>query len=159
MKKLVLLILLLTICSPGVFADNKPRKEKLTITEEEYAIYEVVGVRNYENETTNYPFRDYGQTLFPNISPEIVTDYAEKNSKTYLLRWVLRKDQKKKLPKSFGGSLTIGFSRIGFNKAETEAVVYVGWSGVGNTCESDFYHLKKENDKWTVVKKVMVVIC
>jgi len=70
------------------------------------------------------------------------------------------KDQKKKKLKTFYGTTTaIGFSRIGFAKDETEALVYMSWSGVGNTCESDFFHLKKENDKWTIVKKVMMVIC
>jgi hypothetical protein len=159
MKKLVSIVLFLTICSSGFFAENKVKKEKVTITEEEYAIYEVVGVRNYENETTNYPFRDDNQTGFPNLSAEVVTDYTERNSNTYFLRWVQRKDQKKKLPKSWGGTLTVGFSRIGFNKDESEALVYVGWSGIGNTCESDFIHLKKQDGRWAVVKKVMVLIC
>jgi hypothetical protein len=158
MKTLVSIVLFLTICT-GLFAENKVKKEKLSITEEEFAIYEVVGVQNYENETSNYPFSEANQPGFPGISSEVATDYRERNSKAYFLRWVLRRGQKKELPKSWGGTLEVDFSRIGFNKNKTEALVYVGWSGIGNTCESDFVHLKKENDRWTVVRKVMVVIC
>ncbi|MEP6911598.1 MAG: hypothetical protein ABI923_02520 [bacterium] len=131
------------------------------MSEQEYAVYEVIGIGNYQNETQNYPFSERDETQFLNISSEVVADCKEKNSKTYLLRCVLKKDQlkKKKLKTYYGTTSDMSFSRIGFNKDETEALVYMGWSGIGNTCETDFYHLRKENDQWKIVKKVMMVIC
>ena len=159
MKRIVSL-LLVVIWISGVFARSEDKKEKLCITEQEYQVYEAAQISNYQNETTNYPFSEHLNTEFPSISPAVVADYQEKNNKSYSLRCVLKKDGKKKnLTRSYGGNVSTGFSRIGFNKDETEALVYVSWSGLGNTCQSDFVYLKKENDKWEVVKKVMMVIC
>jgi hypothetical protein len=149
----------MTICSLNLFAQNKNKKEKICITAQEYEVYDVVGVGNYQNETANYPFLEGLESQFPNISSEVVADYNEINNKTYLLRCVLKNDQKKKLKTFFGTTVNQNFSRVGFNKDETEALVYSSWSGLGNTCESDFFYLTKENDKWTIVKKVMMVIC
>lgn len=150
----------MTVCTLNVFAQGKDKKEKICITEQECAVYEVVGVRNYQNETDRYPFSEYVKGLLPNISSEVIADFNEKNSKTYLLRCVLNNNQKKKKLKTFyGTTANQSFSRVGLNKDETEALVLMSWSGIGNTCESDFFHLKKENDKWKIVNKVMVVIC
>lgn len=147
-------------CAPDLIARDKDKQEKICITEQEFAVYHAVGVENYESETQAYPFFDGAERLFPNISPDLVADYRDKNSKSYLLRCLLRKDLKKKdLKRSYGGTSTTGFSRIGFNRGETEALVYSSWSGIGNTCESDFYLLRKENDVWKIVKKATMVIC
>lgn len=159
MKTITSILLLLTIGCWTLFASSENKKEKICITEQEYEIYHLLGVGDYQNETTPYPFSERLDNRFPSISSETVADYNEKNSKTYLLRCVLEKDRKQRLTKTYGGMINAHFSRIGFNKDETEALVYVGWSGVGNTCESDFVHLKKENGKWTIAAKSMVVIC
>jgi hypothetical protein len=159
-KKLISICFLVTVCSLNLLAHDKNKKEKICISEQEFAVYEVIGIRIYQNETDQYPFSEGAESQFLNISSEVIADYKEKNSKTYLLRCVLKKDQlKKKLETYSGRSSDMSFSRIGFNKDETEALVYMGWSGIGNTCETDFYHLRKENDKWKIVKKAIMVIC
>jgi hypothetical protein len=149
-----------TVCSFNLLGQDKDKREKICISEQEYLVYEVIGVGNYQSATTSYP-TEYVESQLPNLSSGVVADFKEKNSKTYFLRCVLKNDQlkKKKLKTYYGTSSDKSFSRIGFNKAETEALVYMGWSGIGNTCETDFYHLRKENDQWKIVKKVMMVIC
>lgn len=157
MKTLVLIALLITVCT-NVIADDKSKKEKICITEQEFEVYEAVGILNYYKETSNYPFSESVETQMPNASPDVVADYKDKNSKSYLLRCVLRRDlKKKKLQASVGG--TWSFSRIGFNRGETEALIYASWEGRGNMCGSDFYYLRKENNQWKILKKVMMVIC
>ncbi|HSS21830.1 MAG TPA: hypothetical protein VLL54_17285 [Pyrinomonadaceae bacterium] len=146
-------------CCPGVFAQNKIKPEKISITEDEYEIYKQLGVVNFENATSNSDFSNWVKEQIPNISTEVIADYLAKNSQSYRLRWVLKEGKQKKLTKSPHGSRADGFSRIGFNPDATEALIYTAWSAPGNMCESDFYHLRKEGIKWQVVKKVMVVIC
>jgi len=148
------------VCSFALLAQDKNTKEKICITEQEYDVYQVAGVGNFRNETIAYPFSEDVESQFAGISPGAVVDFRERNSKTYLLRCVLRRDQKKKKLKTFTETTsTLSFSRIGFNNGETEALVYVAWSGVGNTCGAEFFRLKKENNKWSIVKRVMTVIC
>jgi hypothetical protein len=160
MKKLISICFVLAVCDFNL-AQEKNQREKICISEQEYAVYEVIGIRIYQNGTDQYPFSEVAESQFLNVSADVIADYKEKNSKSYLLRCVLKKDQlkNKKLKTYSGAASDLSFSRIGFNKDETEALVYMGWSGIGNTCETDFYHLRKENDQWKIVKKVIMVIC
>ena len=160
-KKLAWIILVTAICASNLFAQKKEKPEKICITPPEAEVYEVIGVGNYHSQTSSFPFVEQARLgFFPKISPEVVTDFNQKNARAYRLRCVLRNDGRKKNLTSYEPTTgTQEFSRIGFNKAETEALVYMGWSGIGNTCESDYFFLRKENGKWLVVKKVMMVIC
>lgn len=160
MKKLPSILFLVIVCSLSLFAQDKTKKEKICITEQEYEVYELLGIGNYKSETTSYPFSEHVEIQLPNISSGVVADYKEKNSRPYLLRCILRKDQKKKKLKTFYGTTTdVGFSRVGFNKDETEALVYFSWSSPGNNCGTQFVYLNKEHDKWKIVKRVTMVIC
>ena len=158
MKNLILTSLLIMFSDPNCFAQKKA--EKICITEQEYEIYHVVGVGNYRNETTTYPLSDYVETELQNISPETITDFKGKNSRTYQLRCVSRADGKTaNLRKSAGGNASISFSRIGFSRDGREALVYNYWQAVGNYCGGEFVLLRKNGDKWEVVKRVSSVIC
>jgi hypothetical protein len=160
MKKLLSIIALTVVCSSSLLAQDKVATEKICITEQEYQVYEAAGVGNFQNETTPMPTSDWLISEFKDLSPSVLADFSKQNNKAYLLRCVLKRDQKKKKLKTYNfTSSTLSFSRIGFNDGETEALVYVSWSGIGNTCGADFILLKKENNKWSTVKKVMTVIC
>ena len=158
MKKLILMSLLILFHGLNCFAQK--RAEKICITELEYEIYNAVGVVNYQNETTTYPLSDYVETELQNISPETIADFKEKNSRMYLLRCVNRTDGKTtKLRKSTGGNASTSFSRIGFSRDGKEALVYNYWQAVGNYCGGEFVLLRKNANKWEVVKRVSSVIC
>jgi hypothetical protein len=70
-----------------------------------------------------------------------------------------KNNQKKKLNRSQGPVSSTSLSRIGFNKDETEALVYRYWEAAGDYCGGEFVHLRKANNKWTVVKTLNTVIC
>jgi hypothetical protein len=157
-KSIVFIAFFMAVCTVNGIAQDKDKRQKICITEQEFAVYEAIGVENFTSETTAHPLPKNPEEQFPGLSVDALTDYKNNNGKSYLLRCVLRRDLKKKKLKTYYYS-NMDFSRIGFNRGETEALVYMGWSGLGNTCESDFYHLRKEDNKWKVVKKVMMVIC
>jgi hypothetical protein len=158
MKKLILASFLILLASLNCFAQQKA--EKSCITAEEYEIYNLVGVVNFQNETNTYPFSDYVETGLQNISPETIADFKEKNSRKYLLRCVNRADGKTgKLRKSTGGNASTSFSRIGFSRDGKEALVYNYWQAVGNYCGGEFVLLRKNANKWEVVRRVSSVIC
>jgi hypothetical protein len=161
MRKLVFTGLLIVFGS-NCFAQKKAEKPKLCITQEEYEIYNVVGVANFQNETyaDAAPMLAYFENNFQNISPETVADFREKNNHTYLLRCVNRADGKMdKLRKSTGGNASTSFSRIGFSRDGKEALVHHYWEAVGNYCGGEFVLLRKNVNKWDVVKRVSTVIC
>ena len=152
----------LLILSPGLacFAQKKAEKLKICITEQEYEIYNVIGIGNYQNETHSYPLTDHFVAQLRDASPETVADFKDKNSGEYLLRCVDKPDGKTaKLRKSKGGNASTSFSRIGFSHDGSEALVYHYWQAVGNYCGGEFVLLRKNAGKWEVVKKVMSVIC
>ena len=154
MKKLILTSLLILFSGLNCFAQKKAEKSKVCITEQEYEIYNLIGVRNYQNQTTTSPLSDYVETELQ-ISPETVADFKEQNSKTYLLRCVNRADGKTaKLRKSRGGNASTGFSRIGFSRDGKEALVYRYWEAVGNYCGGELVLLRKNANKWEVVKRL-----
>jgi hypothetical protein len=131
----------------------------LCITEREYEVYEVVGVGNYQNATTN-GFSEYVEGELRDISPETIADYKEKNSQPYLLRCVNRANGKTdKLRKSTGGNASTSFSRIGFSHDGNEALVYHYWEAAGNYCGGEFVVLRKNASKWEIIKRVGTVIC
>lgn len=155
MKKLILTSLLILFSGLNCFAQKKAEKSKVCITEQEYEIYNVIGVWNYQNETTTSPLSDHVETELQSISPETVADFKEQNSKTYLLRCVNRADGKTaKLRKSTGGNASTGFSRIGFSRDGKEALVYNYWEAVGNYCGGELVLLGKNANKWEVVKRL-----
>ncbi len=103
MKKSISIFFLVVVCGFSPFAQDKNKKEKICITGQEYEVYDVLGIGNYQNETFTEPFSEYLESQFPNISSAVVADFKEKNSRTYLLRCVLKKDQdKKKLKRYYG---------------------------------------------------------
>ena len=160
MKRLILTSLLILSAVLNCSAQKKVEKLKVCITEQEYEIYKTVGVWNFQNETHTYPLSDYVLSELNDISPETAADFKEKNSRAYLLRCVNRTDGKTaKLRKSKGGNASTSFSRIGFNHDGSEALVYDYWQAVGNYCGGEFVLLRKNADKWEVVRKVMSVIC
>jgi hypothetical protein len=159
MKKLIVTSLLILFAGLNCFA-QKEKTEKVCITDQEYEIYNVVGVGNYQNETFTQRLSEYAVTELQNISPEIIADFNTKNSRKYLLRCLNKTDGKTaKLRKSKGGNASTSFSRIGLSRDGTEALVYHYWEAVGNYCGGEFVLLRKSANKWEVVKKVTTVIC
>jgi hypothetical protein len=162
MKKILTTIVLIFAAGSFLAAQKKIKPEKLCISDEEFAVYKVLGVGNFQNETSRYtsPDLDYLKTKLPDISPETLADFQAKNDKTYLLRCLDRTGGKpKKLKRSWGGITSISFSRIGFNTAKTEALVYSGFSTAGNYCGIDLVWLKKKNDRWEIIERVNLIIC
>jgi hypothetical protein len=158
MEKLILTTLL--ILSYGLPCCAQKKVEKICITEQEYEVYNAVGVENYQNETSYSRLSEYVETKLQNISPETIADYKEKNSRTYLLRCLNRTDGKTaKLRKSTVGNASASFSRIGFSRDGKEAVLYHYWQAVGNYCQGEFVLLRKNVNKWEVVRQVTTVIC
>lgn len=159
MKKSILTMLLIMISGLNLFAQKKAEKLKVCITEEEYEIYKLIGVVNYQNETSGVvPSSTFIDTELPGISPETVTDFKEKNSKVYLLRCLNKTDGKEKgLPRSYGNDAS--FSRIGFSRDGKEALVHHSWSAIGNQCWSGYYLLRRNVEKWEIVKRATMVIC
>lgn len=159
MKRLILTYFLILFASLNCFA-QKEKAEKICITELEYEIYNLVGVGNYQNETTANRLSENAQLGFQNISPETIADFNEKNNKTYLLRCLNKSEGKTaKLRKSTGGNADSMFSRIGFSQDGKEALVYHYWQAVGNYCGGEFVLLRRNANKWEIVKKVTTVIC
>src|ERR1044072_5191056 len=131
MGKLILTGFLILSLALDCFAQKKAEKLKICITEQEYKIYDVVGIGNYQNETHTYPLSDYVEAELRDVSPETVADFKEKNSQAYLLRCVNKPDGKTaKLRKSTGGNASTSFSRIGFSHDGNEALVYHYWQAV-----------------------------
>ena len=160
MKRLILTGLLILFSSLDCSAQKKAEKLKICITEQEYEIYNLVGVGNYQNETHTFPLSDYVEAELHEVSPETVADFKEKNSRAYLLRCVEKPGGKQaKLRKSTGGNASTSFSRIGFSHDGTEALVYHYWQAVGNYCGGEFVLLRRGANKWEVVKRVSSVIC
>jgi hypothetical protein len=160
MKRLILVSLLLLCAVLNCSAQKKAEKLTVCITEQEYEIYQTVGVGNFQNETHTYPLSENVVSELSGISPETVEDFKERNSQAYLLRCVNRPDGKTaKLRKSRGGNGSTSFSRIGFDREGSEALVYDYWQAVGNYCGGEFVLLRKKAGKWEVVKKVSTVIC
>ncbi|HEX8294013.1 MAG TPA: hypothetical protein VF570_19820 [Pyrinomonadaceae bacterium] len=160
MKRLILASLLLLCAVHDCSAQKKAEKLTVCITEQEYEIYQTVGVGNFQNETHTYPLSENVVSELSGISPETVADFKERNSRAYLLRCVNRPDGKTaKLRKSRGGNASSSFSRIGFDREGNEALVYDYWQAVGNYCGGEFVLLRKKAGKWEVVKKVSTVIC
>jgi hypothetical protein len=151
-----LLILCFYLDCPG---QKKPKPSETCISERENDVYELVGVGNYQNETSGYLSGQLVAQL-GDISPETVADFNDKNARTYLLRCVDKLGGKTvKLRRSTGGNASTSFSRIGFNRDGSEALVYHYWEAVGNYCGGEFVLLRRKADKWEIVKKVMTVIC
>lgn len=57
----------------------------------------------------------------------------------------------------YGSATLITLSRVGFNKNKTQALLGINANtGLCGTCSISFYYiLKKENDNWTITKRVM----
>jgi hypothetical protein len=162
MKKIFTAIFLIFVGGGFLFAQKKSEKEKICISEEELAVYKIIGVGNFQNETSRYSISDsdYMKRKFPNISPETVADYQAKNEKSQLLRCLDRKEGKaKKLKRSAAGIESVSFSRIGFNLAKTEALVYTGYESAGNDCGYYFILLRKNNEIWEIIERVNNIIC
>ena len=119
--------------------------------------------------------KSYLTKAFPNLSDEIIDDFNSKNDKAYELQKKITisgkyefvsetemskifyesKDAddfqaeinnfRKKFPNSFG---FIQFSRIGFNKQKTQAIIYeTNWCG--SVCgEGKYVFYIKQNEKW-----------
>jgi hypothetical protein len=151
-----LLILFFYLDCPG---QKKPEILKICITEREYEVYEVVGVGNYQNETSG-DLSEHLVAQLGSISSETVADFKEKNARAYLLRCVDKPGRKTaKLRKSTGGNGSTSFSRIGFNRDGSEALLYRYFEALGNYCGGEFVLLRKKADTWEVIKKVTTVIC
>src|SRR3712207_1880467 len=151
MKRLLLTSLLILSAILNCSAQKKSETPKICITEQEYEIYKTVGVGNFQNETHTYPLSDHVMSELNDISSETVADFKEKNSRAYLLRCVNSPDGKTaRLRKSKGGNASTSFSRIGFNRDGSEALVYDYWQAVGNYCGGEFVLLRKNVGKWEV---------
>lgn len=144
----------------AVQPQHKEKPAKICIDENEFEIYRQVGIDNFLNETEEYPDLDYLKKEVPEISTETIADFKEKNSKRYLLNCLNKNDGKtKKLKKIYRTTVSVGFSRIGFDKSFTQALVYSGFSAPGNYCGSEFVFLKRINERWQVEKRLQIVIC
>jgi hypothetical protein len=160
MKKLILTSLLVLFFGLYSAAQQKVEQSKLCITEEEYQVYDAAGVGNFQNETHTYPLGDHIATQLGDVSPETVANFNERNDRPYSLRCVERPGGKTaKLRRSKGGNASTSFSRIGFNRDGSEALVYRYSQAVGNYCRGDFVLLRKGVVKWEVVRMIISVIC
>ena len=162
MTKIFWIILLSAVGTQCLFAQKKEAKEKICIGGEELAVFEKVGVTNFQNETSSpmIPDADYLKKKFPDIADETIADYRVKNERTVLLRCLERREGKpKKLKRSSAALTQLTFSRVGFNAAKTEALVYNGFSAPGNYCGYDFILLRKKSEIWEIIERINVIIC
>jgi hypothetical protein len=160
MRIKVLAVLLILFCTHSLSAQKKIKPERICITEQEAEVYKSLGAMEYVNDTTIYPLTDWVTNQIPDIAPDLIIDFNQKNDKTYSLRCITKKDGKeKKLKNTYGENASRSFSRIGFSKDGNQALYYYSWSGVGNTCGSEFIYLKRDNDRWKIEKRLTQVIC
>lgn len=160
MKNLTLTILMLPFASLQCPAQKKAERQKICITEEEQEIYRVSGVTNFQEETIVGGLFEQAEAGLPGVAPETLASYRERNGSAYLLRCVDRPGGRTaKLKKYSGGNASTYFSRIGFGREGKEALVYSAWAAVGNYCGAEFILLRKNADKWEIVKRLMTHIC
>ena len=160
MRELILAGLLAAVFGQVCFAQAKSGKARVCITEAEYEVYSAAGVGNFQNATVPGGLSEGVAAELPDVSPETVADFREKNRESYLLRCLNKADGKTaKLRKSSGGNASTSFSRVGFGRGGEEALVYDSWSAVGNYCGAEFVLLRKRAGRWEVVKRVTTYIC
>jgi hypothetical protein len=180
MKKFLILTLTF-LCSSVVFGQTEKTSK---ITNEEYAVYmAVLGADNkdfvVENESRmdglyskeiEDEIKNYLKISFKEIKPETLEDFEQKNKESFPIEkkfptkanytllnkkdWgeTLNWDNfQKKIPNSVGLYI---FSRVGFSKEGTQALVFVA-SYCGELCgKGNYYFLKKENGEWKIVSEL-----
>ena len=145
-----------------IFADNKATSDvgnrlrvKLLAIEEHTVVYPPQGLS---------PDQNPRNLIAPSLHPEAFADYRTRNKQPATLtrsfnikiEYVLvgSPESKRAVYEAQGGQLDyLTLSRIGFNNAHTEALVYVGYS-CGGLCGVGFgLFLLKESGVWHVNKK------
>jgi hypothetical protein len=117
--------------------------------------------------------QNLGTMLAPSLHPEMFADYRAKNQQPatltrqfelkvdYAMLNVLENQLKSKpilVGNGMNGSYIVGLSQVGFNKAHSEALVYMDYVCGGLCGEGIAFFLEKENDAWKVSKRSMLWI-
>lgn len=117
------------------------------------------------------PDQNLGDMVAPSIHPEMFADYRTKNRQPATLNrsfnlkvdyvmFNLLANSLKSRPSPSGNreSYIVSLSRVGFNNAHTEALVYMDYVCGGLCAEGIAFFVVKENGAWEVNKGSMVWI-
>ena len=134
-----------------------------------------IGVRllAIEDHTVVYPAnglgpdQNLGGLIAPSLHPETLADYRTRSRQPAMLKrsfniqigYVLvgSEESKRAVYEMQGGRLDrVTLSRVGFNNAHTEALVYMGYECGGLCAEGFALFLVKESGGWKVDKKGML---